>query len=150
MSKTLVIAVVVPVVLVGAAVGGAFLYRDHREAAARKTAKDFLATLGSGGDADTLQRAFDLTDAAHHGSDSQRARQEFPEKLMRLGLLGGVQDADCSHIQRESNFINTFTMGLHGVECQWREGRGVLYVLASDGRELVVSANIDQRGHETL
>ena len=149
MSKKLVIAIVVPVVLLGAVAGGAYVYRDKREAASRQAATEFLNSLGGLGD-DALQRAFVLTDAAHRNADSVRARQEFPEKLLRLGLLDGVQDSSCGGIRRESNIINSFTTALHGVECQWREGRGVLYVLASDGRPLVISADIDQHGHEML
>lgn len=142
-SKLWVALLAVPLAF-GAAAGGAFYWRGGMEDAGRAAAEDFLGKLGPGKDRKLAFAMAGYADAPH----DEAAARAFEEKLGRLSLFE-VTSPSCPTVQRESNFLNTFTMaGLQTVECSWKGGSADLMV--NDGRVVSISMRSGGMGNESL
>jgi hypothetical protein len=140
-SKRWILFIVAPVVLVGGLVGGALANRAREEGASRAAAQEFLGRLAPG---KPVKDAYALTQLGKSKTSPDDLRQ-FDEVVLRTGLVG-VKDATCAEIQRETNFLNSFTMGLHSVRCRWAGGGGLITV--TDGE--IVALQVDGKLYESL
>lgn len=140
-SKVWVVFLIVPIVLLGGGAAGAFAYRSSQESGAEQAAEKFLRELSGPG---PHQAAFALTGRGK-AARSEADIMEFEAVLARTGMFD-VQDVGCPSIEREANFLNTFTMGLYSVRCNWRGGSGTL-MITDEG---VVSIAVDGKLYENL
>lgn len=138
MSKRWPILVAVAVLLPAAIVGGGFYYRTNAETEAVAKAEAFLVKAGG----PDRKAAFALTEG---GTTGTLDLVKFEGALDRLGM-SGVTSPRCDAVDRESNFLNTFTVSLKFVPCTWAGGR-VRFAVVPEG---VSAAYVDGRASENF